>query len=246
MINNLLVKKTIYGSLIIQLLTTMISLDGLNYDLTIEDSILKDILLLEAFVQFIEAFFYIWVIFALKDLNKMTSRRYFDWFITTPIMLVSTIIFMEYKRKKEANEDTLYFWDFIKNNKKNIILIVSLNFLMLLMGILSEVGVIDMKYGISLGFLFFIGSFYVIYYQLEKINLKSFLGLIIGLSIGLFISFADNIGILGGNGATAFKGAIMEVVVIDDYSTEVVQRLEGYLAGKWGLLNNLPNDHPYR
>jgi len=59
-------------------------------------------------------------------------------------------------------------------------------------------------------------------------------------------SFADNIGILGGNGATAFKGAIMEVVVIDDYSTEVVQRLEGYLAGKWGLLNNLPNDHPYR
>ena len=59
-------------------------------------------------------------------------------------------------------------------------------------------------------------------------------------------SFADNIGILGGNGATAFKGTIMEVVVIDDYSTEVVQRLEGYLAGKWGLLNNLPNDHPYK
>jgi N-acetylneuraminic acid mutarotase len=59
-------------------------------------------------------------------------------------------------------------------------------------------------------------------------------------------SFTDNISILGGNGATAFKGTIMEVVVIDDYSTEVVQRLEGYLAGKWGLLNNLPNDHPYK
>jgi len=168
MINNSLVKKTIYGSLIIQLLTTAISLDGLNYDLTIQDSILKDILLLEAFVQFIEAFFYIWVIYALKDLNKMTSRRYFDWFITTPIMLISTIIFMEYKRKKENNEDTLYFWDFIKNNKKNIILIVSLNFLMLLMGILSEAGIIDMKYGISLGFLFFIGSFYVIYENYAK------------------------------------------------------------------------------
>ena len=59
-------------------------------------------------------------------------------------------------------------------------------------------------------------------------------------------SFTDNISILGGDGATAFKGTIMEVVVIDDYSTEVVQRLEGYLAGKWGLLNNLPNDHPYK
>ena len=98
----------------------------------------------------------------------MTSRRYFDWFITTPIMLISTIIFMEYKRKKENNEDTLYFWDFIKNNKKNIILIVSLNFLMLLMGILSEAGIIDMKYGISLGFLFFIGSFYIIYENYAK------------------------------------------------------------------------------
>ncbi|MDG1139779.1 MAG: kelch repeat-containing protein, partial [Opitutales bacterium] len=59
-------------------------------------------------------------------------------------------------------------------------------------------------------------------------------------------SFTDNISILGGDGATAFKGTIMEVVVIDDYSTELVQRLEGYLAGKWGLLNNLPNDHPYK
>ena len=39
---------------------------------------------------------------------------------------------------------------------------------MLLMGILSEVGVIDMKYGISLGFLFFIGSFYVIYENYAK------------------------------------------------------------------------------
>ena len=44
-----------------------------------------------------------------------------------------------------------------------------------------------------------IGSFYVIYYQLEKINLKSFLGLMIGLSIGLFISFADNIEIANSN-----------------------------------------------
>jgi hypothetical protein len=59
-------------------------------------------------------------------------------------------------------------------------------------------------------------------------------------------SFADNIGILGGMVPLHLKEAIMEVVVIDDYSTEVVQRLEGYLAGKWGLLNNLPNDHPYR
>ena len=53
-----------------------------------------------------------------------------------------------------------------------------------------------------------IGSFYVIYYQLEKINLNSFLGLIIGLSIGLFISFADNIEIANSNLIIFFSGVI--------------------------------------
>lgn len=168
MINNPLVAKTIYGSLIAQFITTTISLDGLNYDLAIQDTILKDILILEAFVQFIEAFFYIWVIYALKDLNKMTSRRYIDWFITTPTMLVSTIIFMEYLRKKENNEDTLYFWDFIRGHKKNIIMIVILNFFMLSFGLLTEMGKLDMKYGIPLGFIFFLASFYTIYENYAK------------------------------------------------------------------------------
>lgn len=168
MINNSLVAKTIYGSLVAQFITTAFSLDGLNYDLPIEDTILKDILVLEAFVQFIEAGFYIWVIYALKDLDKMTSRRYIDWFITTPTMLVSTIIFMEYLRKKEENEDTLHFWDFIKDHKKNILLIIAFNFFMLSFGLLAETGKIDMKYGISIGFIFFIASFYIIYENYAK------------------------------------------------------------------------------
>ena len=32
----------------------------------------------------------------------MTPRRYFDWFITTPIMLFSTIIFFKYSELKET------------------------------------------------------------------------------------------------------------------------------------------------
>ena len=53
-----------------------------------------------------------------------------------------------------------------------------------------------------------LGSFYVIYYQLEKINLKSFLGLVIGLSMGLMISFADNIEIANTNLIIFFSGMI--------------------------------------
>ena len=168
MINNKLVEKTIYISLWVQFLTTTLSLDGLNYDLAIEDNILKDILILEAFVQFVEAFFYIWVIYALKDLRKMTSRRYIDWFITTPTMLVSTIIFMEYLRKKEVNEDTLNFWTFLQDHKTNIIKIVSYNFFMLIFGLLGELNIIDKKIGVSMGFIFFGLSFKLIYTEYAR------------------------------------------------------------------------------
>ena len=163
MINNKLVEKTIYVSLWVQFITTTLSLDGLNYELAIEDTILKDILVLEAFVQFVEAFFYIWVIYALKDLRKMTSRRYIDWFITTPTMLISTIIFMEYLRKKEAKENSLNFWEFSMNHKENIIKIVTYNFFMLVFGLLGELNIIDKKIGVSIGFVFFGLAFKLIY-----------------------------------------------------------------------------------
>tara|TARA_B110000977_G_C11044231_1_gene479977 strand:- start:508 stop:1197 length:690 start_codon:yes stop_codon:yes gene_type:complete len=168
MIHQKLVAKTIYLSLIVQLVTTIVSLDGLNYTLHPDDDILKDILLLEAFVQFIEAGFYIWVIHSLKDLDKMTSRRYIDWFITTPTMLVSTIIFMEYLRKKKNNENRLQFWDFIRDHKQNIIKIILYNFLMLLFGILYETKIINSGVSILLGFIFFLLSFHTIYDNYAK------------------------------------------------------------------------------
>jgi len=168
MIKDKLVGKTIYLSLFAQLLTTIVSLDGLNYDLSAADEILRHILILEAFVQFIEAFFYIWVIYALKDLNLMTSRRYIDWFITTPTMLVSTIIFMEYLRKKEKNENILNIYDFLNDHMNNIIKIFSYNFLMLLFGLLGELNIIDKKIAVPIGFIFFYLSFKLIYDDYAK------------------------------------------------------------------------------
>jgi len=44
-----------------------------------------------------------------------------------------------------------------------------------------------------------------------------------------------------------FHGAIGEIVMLDDaISPTDRQKLEGYLAWKWGLAENLPLDHPYR
>ena len=45
----------------------------------------------------------------------------------------------------------------------------------------------------------------------------------------------------------ALTGLIAEVVVIDAaVDTETRQRIEGYLAWKWGLVASLPADHPYK
>ena len=92
-----LVLKTIKASLWVQIITTLISLDGFRYDVDPKDAILKEILFIETFVQFIEGFFYSNIINAVDKLENMTPRRYFDWVITTPIMLFSTIIFLSTK-----------------------------------------------------------------------------------------------------------------------------------------------------
>ena len=157
------VKKTIYISLLIQLTTTLISLDGLNYDLIRRDEVLHEILLLEAFVQFVEAGFYIWVIFALKDLRLMTPRRYLDWFFTTPTMLISTIVFMEYVRAKENDSPIITLKGFIREKRKDIIKITLLNLGMLLFGYLGEIHVISKHDSIFYGSAFFILAFQTIY-----------------------------------------------------------------------------------
>jgi hypothetical protein len=44
-----------------------------------------------------------------------------------------------------------------------------------------------------------------------------------------------------------FTGFIGEVVLVPEIvSTNTRQQMEGYLAHKWGLTANLPNEHPYR
>ena len=44
-----------------------------------------------------------------------------------------------------------------------------------------------------------------------------------------------------------YDGVIYEVIHLTTYaSTDTRQRIEGYLAHKWGLTANLPSDHPYK
>ena len=163
-----LVYHTIYLSLVIQIVTTLISLHGFYIKLDDKDSILKDVLAIEAIVQFIETFFYVWVILALKQIENMTRRRYIDWTITTPIMLISTIIFMEFKYNREHDGEKITLKKFLMDKKYDIFKIVIFNGLMLLFGYLGETGIISKYIGIPLGFLFFILSFKIIYENYAK------------------------------------------------------------------------------
>jgi hypothetical protein len=55
----------------------------------------------------------------------------------------------------------------------------------------------------------------------------------------------DKVGTYRGT-AAYFDGHIGELVVTSDQSLETRQKLEGYLAWKWGLEGDLPDEHPYK
>jgi hypothetical protein len=153
-------------SILVQIITGLVSFNGIFLELPEKHKILNEILALETFVQLIELFFYVYFLRALavKYVHKMASIRYFDWAITTPTMLLTTIIYFKYEEYLENNEEkALRFVDFLQDNVQNIIIIVVCNFLMLLFGYLGEIGLIDMTSSIVLGFAFFAYSFYVIY-----------------------------------------------------------------------------------
>ena len=157
-----------YFSLIIQIITGMFSVNGLFFNLDEKDFILHQALQLETFVQVIEFLFYIFLIYRLKisDLNNdnITSTRYFDWFITTPTMLVSTILYLKYQENKENNKNkNLNFIQILKDEKSHIIQILISNWLMLLFGYLGEIGILDKNISIGIGFIFFANTFNILH-----------------------------------------------------------------------------------
>ncbi len=178
---------TVIISLIVQFITGVVGIHGLTIPLEKEDSILWEVLVMEMIVQVIEFLFYIWLSVGLFNYSSkkssfplfdVTKRRYIDWFITTPTMLLSTIIFLrylEYKDKKNNQNNNielkenfeenqiLKFNDFVKKHKQFIINMILLNAGMLIFGYFGEANHMDKKWSISIGFIFLLLNFYLIY-----------------------------------------------------------------------------------
>ena len=165
-------------SVVIQFLTGVIGIQGLLTDVPEKHHILKDILTLETIVQFIEFIYYIWLIYCFKQLTyDITFTRYFDWFLSTPIMIVSTILFLEYNTKLDKSDseksEILYVSDILRNNFEIISMILIANFGMLFSGFLGERGILSRNMGFLLGTIAFCYSFYLIYDRFVGVNMTN-------------------------------------------------------------------------
>lgn len=176
---------SVYISLFVQILTGGLDIYALTLSYPPERLILKSLLWLETIVQVIEGTFYVWLVnqFRLINIENITSKRYFDWAITTPTMLFTLCIYLEYLRnnnsKTKTNSDDTkltksntnsfkLLYESFQNNKSTIIPIVILNSIMLLFGYLGEVKQMNNYLAVSLGFLPFFAMFYIIYENYAK------------------------------------------------------------------------------
>ena len=132
MFKKITVTQTTDISIFIQIIALLASGSGIFYKLPKQHQILNRLLIMETVVQSIEFGFYLVL---LRDLSKIVSgmakTRYYDWAITTPTMLLTIIIYFEYRVRLENNEEQFTFTEFIENNKFHIIFIVISNYLML-------------------------------------------------------------------------------------------------------------------
>ena len=156
-------KVSVYSSLllsiIIQVITGIIEFITLFIKVPPRFLILKQMMVLEVVVQFIEGIFYTYWLYNFKTIKNITPKRYMDWAITTPVMLINLIFYMIFLK----NNVDLDFLTIFSKEFYTIVSILILNWLMLLFGYLGEIKAIPVMIGVGLGFIPFFIYYYLIY-----------------------------------------------------------------------------------
>ena len=147
-------------SIFIQMVVNVIEGWGLTMKVKPEDEIFRDLLKVEFAVEVIELVFYIILIVFFRELTGViTPFRYIDWGFTTPLLLVSL---MAYMRSGQGSEPVRLI-DFVQNNVGSIVLVWTLNFAMLLSGLIGELGLLSATVTTAIGFVPFAAYFGYIY-----------------------------------------------------------------------------------
>jgi len=184
--------STVYASLFVQVTIGLIDIYVATLPVPAAFSILKKLLGIEIFVQFIEGSFYTWFARNIHSIKNVTPFRYFDWAITTPTMLYTLCVYLDFinyksnvkhKKDDETHEETdiekhitsdhespkqYTLVDSFKRNSVYLIPIFLLNMAMLLFGYLGEIHVIPNTMAVVFGFIPFICVFTIIYQQYAK------------------------------------------------------------------------------
>jgi hypothetical protein len=155
---------TLLISIIVQFITFIIEIFSLFIKVPTTFNLIKQLLIIEVIVQIIEGFFYIWLALNLNKIIDITPKRYIDWSITTPTMLITLIFYLIYLSNKENNSGTnLDIFTLFNENSNTILIILVLNWVMLIFGYLGEINIIPTIVGIILGFIPFLIYYYIIY-----------------------------------------------------------------------------------
>ena len=158
--------STLVASVIVQIISGIIEVStGLFAPVSPEFNIIKQLLFLEIAVQSIEGLFYVWLLYNFTSVTNVTPKRYIDWAITTPTMLITLMFYLLFLEKREKQQDTtgLNFFDLVVENGQTIWNVFILNWAMLFFGYLGEMNVISTLTGVLLGFVPFLLYYYIIY-----------------------------------------------------------------------------------
>jgi len=178
---NDLIYTTGVASFIIQIVTTIVDTYALNIQTPPSLDDIKGLLWIEYIVNFIEGFFYLWMINNFSTVKNITKFRYYDWVISTPIMLFTYSMYVLIIKKIEENEKHNLL-ELIYNEKYTLINIILLNWLMLYFGYIGELGKMSINLSTFFGFIPFTIMFYIIYENYAKYT---------SLGINTFIYFVS-------------------------------------------------------
>jgi hypothetical protein len=155
---------TLVISIIVQIITGIIELSAFFVKIPDIYLLIRQLLILELIVQFLEGMFYFWLAYNFTKVLNVTPKRYIDWVITTPTMLITLMLYLIYLNKRLENKtNELEFFALVKENAHIFIPVVLLNWLMLLFGYLGEMKIIPVLLGVFLGFIPFLMYYYIIY-----------------------------------------------------------------------------------
>lgn len=147
-------------SLVGQFILGIVTISALTFDFKPRHRVLRQILLLESISQVVEFIYYCFVVCYYHKI--ITWTRYLDWVISTPLMLLTTIAFFEYRRTETFEIDDLL-------NEFHMYVILACNWFMLVFGFLVEINRLPNTIGLPLGMLMFI----VVFYTLADVAIRS-------------------------------------------------------------------------